>query len=80
MNDESSRSHCVFQLFIRGQNGETGAETRGVLNLIDLAGSERLRQSGATGDRKKETEAINSSLLTLKKARRCRSHPATSSA
>ena len=31
---------------------------QGVLNLIDLAGSERLSRSGATGDRLKETQVI----------------------
>ncbi|KAK3810624.1 MAG: P-loop containing nucleoside triphosphate hydrolase protein, partial [Linnemannia gamsii] len=35
------------------------------LNLIDLTGSERLSQSGATGDRLRETQAINKSLSCL---------------
>lgn len=66
MNEQSSRSHCVFQLRIQATNAATGQASSGMLNLIDLAGSERLKQSGATGDRKKETEAINSSLSYLK--------------
>ena len=33
--------------------------------MIDLAGSERLSQSGAKGDRLKETQAINKSLSAL---------------
>eukprot|EP01048_Picozoa_sp_COSAG05_P016788 COSAG05_NODE_2209_length_3393_cov_6.778351_2_plen_85_part_00 len=42
MNERSSRSHSVFQLQIEGQNALTGESNSGVLNLIDLAGSERL--------------------------------------
>ena len=37
----------------------------GTLNLIDLAGSERLSQSGSVGDRLRETKNINKSLSNL---------------
>lgn len=64
-NERSSRSHSVFQLFLNGQNAETGQSTFGVLNLIDLAGSERLKKSNATGKQLKETQNINKSLSCL---------------
>ncbi|KAI4371670.1 hypothetical protein MLD38_009996 [Melastoma candidum] len=65
MNEQSSRSHFVFTLRIDGVNENTEQQVQGVLNLIDLAGSERLSKSGATGDRLKETQAINKSLSSL---------------
>lgn len=64
-NERSSRSHMVFTLKLEGRNAELGAQCSGVLNLIDLAGSERLSRSQVTGDRLKETQAINKSLSAL---------------
>lgn len=64
-NLRSSRSHSIFILNLRGQNSKTGHKSAGVLNLVDLAGSERLSNSHATGDRLKETQAINRSLSCL---------------
>ncbi|OLY79593.1 Kinesin-like protein klpA [Smittium mucronatum] len=64
-NERSSRSHCVFSLFIKGKNSQTGESVSSTLNLIDLAGSERLNNSKSTGERLKETQAINKSLSSL---------------
>jgi kinesin family protein C1 len=67
MNAQSSRSHSVFILNLRGYNIEDGTEVQGSLNLCDLAGSERLDRSGAHNDAKRlrETQAINKSLSCL---------------
>ncbi|KAF0685983.1 Aste57867_22186 [Aphanomyces stellatus] len=65
MNAQSSRSHSVFSLHLRGVNDTQGTVLEGKLNLVDLAGSERLARSNATGSRLKEAQAINKSLSCL---------------
>lgn len=64
-NERSSRSHSVFRLRIIGRNSATGQQLDGLLNLIDLAGSERLTHSKAEGERLRETRNINRSLSAL---------------
>jgi len=64
-NEQSSRSHSVFQLKLKGENSITGETCKGTLNLVDLAGSERVKDSGSEGQRLKEAMKINSSLAEL---------------
>ncbi|XP_042188853.1 kinesin-like protein KIF13B isoform X2 [Callorhinchus milii] len=69
MNEESSRSHAVFNIILTHtlydlQSGTSG-EKVSKLSLVDLAGSERAAKSGAVGDRLKEGSNINKSLTTL---------------
>jgi len=65
VNEHSSRSHLVLSCTVTGSNSITGTKTTGKLNLIDLAGSERLKNTGATGQRLKEAQCINKSLSAL---------------
>lgn len=66
MNRASSRSHCVFTLKLEGRDVD-GNKSEGVLNLIDLAGSERVKESQVEGQNFKEAASINTSLSTLSK-------------
>ncbi|XP_028281557.1 kinesin-like protein KIFC3 isoform X2 [Parambassis ranga] len=65
MNQHSSRSHALLCITVEGTDLATGSKTTGKLNLVDLAGSERVWKSGAEGERLKEAQNINRSLLAL---------------
>nr|XP_020468454.1 kinesin-like protein KIFC3 [Monopterus albus] len=65
MNQHSSRSHALLCITVQGTDLACGSRTTGKLNLVDLAGSERVWKSGAEGERLKEAQNINRSLLAL---------------
>ncbi|XP_043074792.1 kinesin-like protein KIF13B isoform X2 [Puntigrus tetrazona] len=69
MNEESSRSHAVFNIILthtlRDLKSGTSGEKVSKLSLVDLAGSERADKTGAGGERLKEGSNINRSLTTL---------------
>jgi hypothetical protein len=52
-------------MFIDGWSKDRPPVKEAAINLVDLAGSERRGKTGATGQRAKEGNAINQSLLTL---------------
>ncbi|KAK2819844.1 hypothetical protein Q7C36_021490 [Tachysurus vachellii] len=68
VNASSSRSHAVFQIYLRQQD-KTACLNPNVcvakMSLIDLAGSERASATNAKGARLREGANINRSLLAL---------------
>ncbi|ORC85050.1 kinesin [Trypanosoma theileri] len=67
MNKTSSRSHCVFTVYIetRPHGGSGATVRRSKLNLVDLAGSERVAKTGVRGTVLTEAKHINLSLHYL---------------
>lgn len=65
INAHSSRSHCLLIVQVAATDAATGVRTVGKLTLCDLAGSERITKTGATGLTLTEAQNINKSLLEL---------------
>jgi len=74
MNQTSSRSHVILRVTVehslRQQKTEKPAAKppsvkRGLLTIIDLAGSERVSKSGSEGVRLEEAKTINKSICAL---------------
>lgn len=71
VHDQSSRSHAVCRIFINREGSQEG-----ILQLIDLAGSEhRIDSAEHDAARRKEGAQINSSLAALKECVRCKATP-----
>lgn len=65
LNSHSSRSHSLFTIKLSKTDIKTGARIRSKMTFIDLAGSEKVEKSGATGLILKQAQYNNKSLLTL---------------
>ena len=68
LNSNSSRSHCIFTLYLETKQGSDSLGMRGLqskLTCVDLAGSERTKKTHASGQTLKEAMFINKSLSFL---------------
>jgi kinesin family protein 5 len=65
MNEKSSRSHSIFILTVYQKNTATDGAIMGKLYLCDLAGSEKVGKTNASGQTLEEAKMINKSLSAL---------------
>jgi len=65
MNARSSRSHAIFSIRVTRTIGSK--KLRGVLTMVDLAGSENSKKTNAQGKQIDEASDVNKSLLLLTK-------------
>eukprot|EP00943_MAST-04B_sp_MAST-4B-sp1_P003891 g3891.t1 len=65
MNSESSRSHLIVSIVLKLKDKQSGDESEGKITLVDLAGCERVKKSGAEAQALKEAQSINTSLSAL---------------
>merc|ERR1719171_1630724 len=65
MNDASTRSHCLFILWVDSTKADSDTVRRAKMHLVDLAGSERISKTGVEGNLQREARYINLSLHYL---------------
>lgn len=65
MNERSSRSHSIFQIFVSVKNIKTDSSKISKLYFVDLAGSEKITKTNVTGQQLEEAKNINKSLTCL---------------
>ncbi|KAJ1186324.1 hypothetical protein NDU88_003107 [Pleurodeles waltl] len=70
LNESSSRSHALLTVCIRSEaqdplNSSCFITKHGKLCFVDLAGSEKVKHTGSTGELMVEANSINRSLLAL---------------
>ena len=65
LNSNSSRSHCIFTLYLETKQGTELKGLQSKLTCVDLAGSERTKKTHASGQTLKEAMFINKSLSFL---------------
>jgi hypothetical protein len=65
MNEMSSRSHSIAGIVVRSVNAVLGVQQCGKLFFVDLAGSEKVAKTMASGVKLEEAKLINKSLTTL---------------
>lgn len=71
LNDVSTRSHCIFTIFIESKSPLSEVKTFSKINLVDLSGSERIGKTHAQGKLLHEACSINLSLHYLEQVIVC---------
>lgn len=67
MNDESTRSHCIFMIKLVVSQPGSDIKSEAFVHLVDLSGSERIKQTGVEGLLEREARSINLSLHYLER-------------
>ena len=65
LNDVSTRSHCIFTIYLESHSPNSEIKNYSKINLVDLSGSERIGKTGAQNNLLKEACNINLSLFFL---------------